>query len=787
MIQKRLTHFFEFGPFRFAPEQPLLLRGGVPVSLPLKSYDVLHVLVRNCGYVVTKDELMNEVWPDQAVEESNLTQNISVLRKALGESPRQPSYIETVPRRGYRFRAGVREVRDENGDLLEVLQARQGADQTSDARGADETAQTGGVEEQSLTSLPHDDETPGNADARTEEPPDVVNSSQLNSTSVVGRSVVRRAARVGYQKALMTALPVVLVALIFFAAHLYWPTVRLVPRPSTSPAAQQSMKLLRLTTEGKVVLTGISPDGRYVAYVTKSAGRQSLWLRQASAANGIEIIPPADLRYRGVTFTPDNSSIYYVASARDDTFGSLYRVPLLGGAAVRLIEHVDGPVTISPDGHSLAFVRVDPAQRKRVLLKANADGSGERELISMRLPDYLSIEGPSWSPDGELIAYAAGSLAPDFHCTVRAIRVADNVEISITPQSWFLVGQVAWLRDGSGLVVNAEEQTYGSTQLWRVSYPGGEARRITNDLTDYLGVSLARDADVLVTVQAWGTSNLWVAPEGDADGAWQVTTGLDDGYFGLSLSPDGTIYYTSSAGGSQDIWSTKPDGSIRRQLTSDPRTDHQPSASPDGRFVAFTSDRTGSFHIWRMDADGANPVQLTHGGGVEFAPYFTPDSRWVTFTSTEGGKTSLWKVAVDGSEAVKLSDLVLAAPAVSPDGKLIACWYRDDSNGSRRKLTIVSFAGGELLKEFEATAPDLSFNTSNPIRWTRNGRALTYFTDLGDGSGVWVQPFVGGRPTRVVSLRNERIFNFDESRDGKQAVYARGVEAADAVLMSDLP
>lgn len=782
MIQKRPAHFFEFGPFRFAPEQPLLLRGGEPVSLPLKSYDVLHVLVRNRGYVVTKDELMNEVWPDQAVEESNLTQNISVLRRALGESPRQPSYIETIPRRGYRFRASVREVRDENEDFLEVLQARHGAEQIGDERGAYETTQTGGGVEPSLTSLSSADETPGNVDARTEEPTRGVNRPQINSSAVV-----RRAARVSYRRAVMPALAVGLVAFIFFAAYLYRPADSVAPRPSASPAASRSMKLLRLTTEGKVVLTCISPDGRYVAYVTKSAGRQSLWLRQASAANGVEIIPPADLRYRGVTFTPDNSSIYYAASAGDDTFGSLYRVPLLGGASVRLIEHVDGPVAISPDGRSLAFVRVDPAQRKRVLLKAHADGSGERELLSMRLPDYLSIEGPSWSPDGELIAYAAGSLAPDFHCTVRAIRVADNTEIPITPQRWFLVGQVAWLRDGSGLVVNAEEQTYGSTQLWRVSYPGGEARRITNDLTDYLGVSLARDADALVTVQAWGTSNLWIAPEGDAGGAWQVTTGLDDGYFGLSLAPDGTIYYASSAGGSQDIWSTAPDGSNRRQLTSDPRTDHQPSVSPDGRFVAFTSDRTGSFHIWRMDADGANPVQLTRGGGVEFAPYFTPDSRWVTFTSTEGGKTSLWKVAVDGGEAVKLSDLVLAAPSVSPDGKLIACWYRDDNNGSRRKLTVVSFAGSELLKEFEAAAPDLSFNTSNPIRWTRNGRALTYFTDSGDGSGVWVQPLAGGRPARVVSLHNERIFNFDESRDGKRAVYARGVEAADAVLMSDLP
>src|SRR5436309_4599450 len=144
MIQKRLTHFFEFGPFRFSPEEPLLLRDGEPVSLPLKAYDVLCVLVRNSGHVVTKDEFMDEVWPDQAVEESNLTQNISVLRRALGESPKQPSYIETVPRRGYRFRASVREVRDESGRLLKGLRARPQPDQIRGERDGAEAAKAEG-------------------------------------------------------------------------------------------------------------------------------------------------------------------------------------------------------------------------------------------------------------------------------------------------------------------------------------------------------------------------------------------------------------------------------------------------------------------------------------------------------------------------------------------------------------------------------------------------------------------------------------------------------------------
>lgn len=109
---KRARHVYEFGPFRLIPEERQLLRDGEPVALTPKAFDLLVVLVENGGHLVEKEELIRRVWADRFVEEANLSVNISALRRALGEGANDNDYVETVPRRGYRFVAEVRERSD---------------------------------------------------------------------------------------------------------------------------------------------------------------------------------------------------------------------------------------------------------------------------------------------------------------------------------------------------------------------------------------------------------------------------------------------------------------------------------------------------------------------------------------------------------------------------------------------------------------------------------------------------------------------------------------------------
>ena len=104
---------YEFGPFVLDTVQHALLKEGKPVDITPKTYDTLLVLVENSGRMLSKEELMQTLWPDSFVEESNLTQQVSMIRRALGESAREGHYIVTVPGRGYRFHADVKNP-DEN-------------------------------------------------------------------------------------------------------------------------------------------------------------------------------------------------------------------------------------------------------------------------------------------------------------------------------------------------------------------------------------------------------------------------------------------------------------------------------------------------------------------------------------------------------------------------------------------------------------------------------------------------------------------------------------------------
>ena len=116
---EQTADFYEFGRFRLKADERVLLREQELVPLTPKAFDILLALLENDGRIVPKDDLMKKVWPKTFVEEGNLTQNVSLLRKALGESADGPQFIETVPRRGYRFVAPVNKISGTSGEHLE--------------------------------------------------------------------------------------------------------------------------------------------------------------------------------------------------------------------------------------------------------------------------------------------------------------------------------------------------------------------------------------------------------------------------------------------------------------------------------------------------------------------------------------------------------------------------------------------------------------------------------------------------------------------------------------------
>src|SRR5437667_2196859 len=269
--------------------------------------------------------------------------------------------------------------------------------------------------------------------------------------------------------------------------------------PAKVPASLQAMKITRITTTGRASQAAVSPDGKYVVHVAIESGQQGLRLRQINTMSDVQIVPLADVQYAGLTFSREGDFIYFVVSDKNSPTNTLYQIPVLGGAPRRLIADVANAVTLSPDGRQLAFMRDFPNQGEQALIVANADGGNERKLAVRTLPNFF--ESLSWSPDGKTLSCAAGSFVPSYKSYLVEVSIETGKEKPISTHEWLFMGRAGWLSDGSGLILDASEQgaaSFDSRQVWYVSYPGGEARQLTNGLNAYATVSLTADSTRLV-------------------------------------------------------------------------------------------------------------------------------------------------------------------------------------------------------------------------------------------------------------------------------------------------
>jgi serine/threonine protein kinase len=589
-----------------------------------------------------------------------------------------------------------------------------------------------------------------------------------------------------HPKAIMFVLGVIALAALAIVLNVAYRWTRQAP-PTIVSSTSRNMKIARLTSSGTADKAAISPDGKYLVHVASETGQQGLRVRQVNTPSDVQIVPPSDVQYSGLTFSRDGDFIYYVAAENNSSTSNLYQIPVLGGNQRRVLSNVGSAVTFSPDGQQVAFIRNFPDAGEDALMIGSAHGGGERKLAVRKLPNFF--RHVAWSPDGKTIACSAGSFVPSYATYVVEVALESGKEKQIGTQSWMSMGQLAWIDDGNAIILAASEQDSGNSdaqQIWYLSYPEGEARRVTNDLNNYTGISLTSDSNRLVTVQSETSSNLWIVPGGDANRSTSITTGPGkiDGRHGLASTPEGKIVYASKASGNLDLWMMNGDGTNQRQLTENSRSNRHPAVSPDGHYIVFASDRTGSSNIWRTDIDGSNARQLTRGSGEEH-PKCSPDGKWVVYTLLGAGKPTLWRVSIDGGAPQQLTDKYSAAATFSPDGKSLASIYREEQPNSPLKLAIFPTDGKQPTIIFDVPILADEVSLVPPPRWTTDGRALTYVVTNAGVSNIWLQPIDGGAPRQLTMFKADRIFSFEWSRDGKQLVVARGAVASDVVLISN--
>lgn len=740
---------YVFDEYRLDKSRRMLYRGGLEINLPPKAIETLIALIEMRGEIVGKGDLMKSIWADTIVEESNLDHYLHVLRKALGETSDGQTFIETLRRRGYRFTPDVRvvEVPNRNGSPAEApdLSPALFANQTSDANG-------------SLL-------TP--AVTTTGVPQPTVQSSRF--AFVLGAVVV--------------------LAGLIGSAWIWYSQREDVPNRAASSNLRGEMSITPLTNGNTVYDATISPDGKYFVYYDPSENKQRFWIQQVGETVRVEITPPGEWTIGSPTFSPDSEFVYFVGREKEADRNALYRISTLGSAPVKILTGVDSPVSFSPDGRTMAFVRYDEKSAQSHLMTAAADGSDERTLLTRTGREGFSL-GSAWSRDAKFIAYEAmnsNATSTLGNCSIETVDVETLETKALSAERWDTCYRMALTADGKGLVFvgtrSGEVYTTRRDQIYYISIADGRSQRISTDGSRYQANSLALTTDnALLAVPHKRFSQIWVMDAtGDPSTAVRLTNGQLDGTAGIAPLPDGRVGYVSRMGDDLTIWVMNADGSDQRQIGLPTSSLEELRATPDGRFFIFSSPRDGFNHLYRIDTDGRDFRQMTTGETNEISSTISPDSSWIYYVSTvrDGGhwKNFLRKTAVDGSQTVTLTELEDGLiPDLSPDGKFIATLV-----GLR--LTVLSSSDGTFVNSLAA---DKRVHVWAGARWTPDGRSLTYMV-LGDlTSNVWVQSINGSAPRPLTNFpKGHILYEYAFSRDGKKLYVARGYQIQDAVVIKN--
>jgi Tol biopolymer transport system component/DNA-binding winged helix-turn-helix (wHTH) protein len=706
--------YYRFGPFVLDPASRLLLREEQPVPITTKVFETLVVLVENRGRVITKDELLLRLWPDTIVEEANLAQNISTLRKALEDNPKNHRYVATIPGRGYSFVAAVTEI----------------------------------AKQQNMAGP-----------SANEEPSPAVSAANTLPPTRSLRSVI------GW---------VVPVLLICIAAFFYF---RNIPRspvfytsvpltsyvgseicPSFAPDGERVAfawdgekqdnfdiymrqigdgTLLRLTSDPKPDLSPAwSPDGRTIAFLRfNSVDRAEVLLMSSVAAS-----PPK--RVAAIT------------------------APITAYPQLKFLAW-------SPDGKWLV-VSDGPSYGGVMGLFLLSVETGEKRTLTLPPKDYDDVD-PAFSLDGRHLAFARYRGGGTFASDLYVLNLSVDLQPQGSPERLtFYNGHSAspvWTSDGRALLFTRFGQP-GNHSIWRISLSGvqkSEPVPLSVDSSSVL--DLARRGGRLVYTREISNVNVWgmdLSPPNGRPGRinnprpW-ISSSIEAA--NPQFSPDGQqIAFQSAASGTGEIWICDRDGSHARQLT------HMgavisgfPRWSPDGKEIVFHSRLNGFAGLYLISAEGGTAHRLDTGEADHWGPSWSHDGKWIYFSSRETGDLQVWKVPASGGPQIQVTKRGGDSPLESVDGQDL--YYVKLSQNALWRLPLADGEESEVLPAVAALGTAFALGK----------QGIYFIRPAGQGSGQELAflDFANSQVTSLVTIPRAVTFGLALSPDERLILYSQ--------------
>ena len=616
---------YQFGPFRLDKDERVLTCRGRLVRLTPKVFGTLLALVEGRGRVMDKEELLRAIWPDTFVEEVNLAQKVSVLRRVLSEET-PADYIETIPRRGYRFLPEVRELSEPGSPEPFATRGRVPLSRVVwSGSGLAAGLLIGLIAVSPLRGL-------------SKTPASVVRVAPF--TSFQGRETHPAFSPDGSRLAFVWDGP---------GAENIDIYVKLVGAETP----------LRLTTDAAAdTMPAWAPDGTHVAFLRQSAGHSAYYL--VPALGGAErrladVFPYQDPREgTSAYYSPDGKHLAIRdKAAASEPFG-LWLLAIETGTKRRITTPPRGCgdyyPAFSPDGGRLAFVRATSGSTNDLYLLALAGGEPRRLTF-----DGLVIPGLAWTADGREIVFASKRGGGP----TRLWRVPAG---GGTPERVEGVGHdvlaPAVSPRGDRL---AYTEARNDTNIWRIDLEQTERTAspealVASTFWDH-GPDYSPDArQIAFASNRSGGDGIWVC---ESDGS-KPRLLYDAGPYVTGTprwSPDGAwIAFDSRSSapgtaGDPDIYLIRPEGGPARRLTADPAVDVAPSWSRDGRWIYFASNRDGATQVWKAPLAGGPAIRVTRSGGFE--AFESHDGRHVYYTHGRG-LPGIWRVPAEGGEEVSI-------------------------------------------------------------------------------------------------------------------------------------
>lgn len=690
---------YRFGEFQLFADERMVMRGETRVHMTPRVFHLLLILVENAGRLVTKETLLEQVWPDSFVEEGNINSTVSRLRKTLGEKANENAFIETIPKVGYRFVANV-ELEDETKRVVEVV------------------------------------ETPVTIEERPTAPPSrrgvwMIAAMVLLLTLVIaaGFWFVRQRAQVttAAPQSKDKKGPVRITEDAADETHAVWKAngqIRFEKWNNNVPftyVMNADGTGQQRDTQIPGLKTGLwTKDEKRVVFYKDGDPSGTLFLADADGSNETRL---PFLAYN-MDWSSDGRKIVYQYGPQK---AEIFIYDLETQRSEKIVD--GGDPSFSPDGNQVAFVSGVDGNAEIYLV--NADGSNIRRLTNNPGRDAF----PVFSPDGTQIVFNREDESLDV-----MIMKSDGTDVRALT-NWPTNEEAypgCWSPDGTQIYFSSDRD--GRDNIYRLEVEPYETHEI---LADDIGLRFP-------TYSPDGTKILFQAQTDDVAGELRVMdvksrrvspivkTQVVEGY--PKFSPDGkSILFQDRIGDNSEICVIGSDGSGGvKNLTNNPAKDAAPSWSPDGSRIVFMSNRDGSHdasQIFVMNTDGFNQHRIYYSSALTSYPTWSPDGKRIAFANDkEDGRTGNFEIFTMEPESTAPETRLTfrrrydTYPVYSPDGNRIAFVSNLDGNS---EIYMMNADGSSVVRLTRSIAED-----TQPA-WSPDGKRIIFSSNRNGKYGIW--------------------------------------------------